>query len=92
MPHFPSSSYFEQLSHFRGGGLGDPPVGMHDNQPKLEPKVAAKTRTIDNKTLEDWAHRAEQAAYEAGDERLPALHSDLLDLRDDIVHLLHKNV
>lgn len=37
---------------------------------------------------EDWEHRLQDAANEAGDNNLLALESDLLDLRDEIRNLL----
>ena len=61
-------------------------------KPRLESVTAAKEWTIANRTLEDWAYRIEQCAHEAEDAHLLPLNSDLLDLRDEIVHLLHQNV
>lgn len=68
----------------------------HQSQPSLEElPVSTASETplnISNRQLEDWSHRLQSMAYEAGDEGLNALESDLLDLRDDVVFELHQRV
>lgn len=80
---FPKNSYFDQQSKLTLSGMGQ----LNSYAPP-----APKETTISHEQLEDWAHRIGDAAYEAQDEKLMPLYSDLLDLRDEIVALLHDSL
>lgn len=81
--------YFQQHSHFQQM----PPIPANsDPKSRIAHGQAEKTRQITNKQLEDWSLRLEACANEAQDEQLYPLESDLLDLRDEIVHELHRNL
>lgn len=78
MMEFPKTSYF-----------------IHPEQQMLELPEHEAALDVPQKLLklfEDWSHRLQSCADEAGDADLLALESDLLDLRDEIVFELHSRL
>lgn len=81
---FPATSYFDEDSR----------LPAEPRLADIEPRIAAadQSRAISNSDLEDWAYRLARFADEAQDEGLDVLHSNLLDLRDEILVELHSNL
>jgi hypothetical protein len=92
-----NSNLFSRTSAFDGAGV-EPPLDFNvvgvvpsdQQQSKIQDPAKKTTIGVHVKQIDDWIYRLKSIADEVGDSdhHLLAAESDLLDLRDELDHLL----